>query len=180
MVSLPGWTFSDSCPFCHLFILFVFWLFIFVFALVCFLNFALLLVVIAVVVLCLLSPVCFFSYFLLVAVRPVRCCSLLLLLFLFHLLWTFRLCLVPAACWHPLFSAFLFSVRIQALLGTCCLLSFLGVCSFFCSLTFAITSFDLEGNGLCCNGLCRNGKAVAEERRFAGFLCGMNINGKKE
>ncbi len=114
MVSLPGWTFSDSCPFCHLFIFFVF-LYSFLHLSVCctlpycwlllLLYFALLLVVIA-VVLCLLSPVCFFSYFLLVVVRAVRCCSLLLLFFLLRLLWTFRLCLVPVACCRPLFFVF--------------------------------------------------------------------------
>lgn len=178
MVSLPGWTFSDSCPFCHLFILFVFCFFIFVFALVCLLYFALLLVVIA-VVLCLLSPVCFFSYFLPVVVRAVRCCSLL-----------FSTAFV-------LFASF--ALDIQALFGTCCLLSssvFCFLCAFrlcfvpavccrswlfvFCSLTFAIASFDLEGNGLCRNDLGRNGKAATEERRFAGFLCRMDRNGKNE
>lgn len=177
MVSLPGWTFSDSCPFCHLFILFVFWFFIFVFALVCLLYFALLLVVIA-VVLCLLSPVCFFSYFLLVVVRAVRCCSLLLLFFLLRLLWTFRLCLVPVACCRPLFfvfcahSGFVLYLLFAVVRG--CLLFV------FCSLTFAIASFDLEGNGLCHNDLGRNGKAATEERRFAGFLCRMDRNGKNE
>lgn len=126
MVSLPGWTFSDSCPFCHLFILFVFCFFYIRFCTCLF------------VVLCLIAgcyccctlpyccctlPYCwllllYFAFYLLsvfsltfclwlyVLFVAVRCCSLLLLFFLLRLLWTFRLCLVPVACCRPLFFVF--------------------------------------------------------------------------
>ena len=124
---------------------------------------------------------CLFFELCLIAGCYCCCCTLPFISCLFFLLLFACGCASCSLLFSTAFVLFVsFALDIQALFGTCCLLSFLGVCSFFCSLTFAITSFDLEGNGLCCNGLCRNGKAVAEERRFAGFLCGMNINGKKE
>lgn len=192
MVSLPGWTFSDSCPFCHLFILFVFCFFIFVFALVCLLYFALLLVVIA-VVLCLIAVV-------LCLIAGYCCCTLPFISCLFFLLLFACGCTCCSLLFSTAFVLFAsFALDIQALFGTCCLLSssvFCFLCAFrlcfvpavccrswlfvFCSLTFASASFDLEGNGLCRNDLGRNGKAATEERRFAGFLCRMDRNGKNE